>query len=95
MPTTNTKNTSNTSKQDRTLQKLPTREICWAKSISQNGEIFYTTSNPERTQYSLYKLTTDGFQRLAKDMSPAKFEEIIYPAEQQLVEKRSKRTRKI
>lgn len=82
------------SKQEKIFAKLPVREISWAKSTSQTGEIFYTTSNPERTQYYLYEKVEDGFKRIAKDITPAKFDALIYPAEEKKIAKKPRKTQK-
>ena len=91
MSTQDIKNSRQPSKTEKILAKLPAREISWVRSVSMSGEIFYTTSNPERTQYFLYKKMEDGFQRIAKDTTPVNFNSIIDPAEEQ----KSKKTKRV
>ena len=78
------------SKQEKIFAKLPTKEILWVKSTSQNGEIFYTTSNPERTQYYLYKKVENGFLRIAKDTTPANFNQLVDQPEESKITKKPK-----
>lgn len=93
MSTQDIKNSRQPSKTEKILAKLPTREISWVRSVSMSGEIFYTTSNPERTQYFLYKKIENGFQRIAKDATPVNFNSMIDPAEEQKP-KKAKRVKK-
>lgn len=82
MPTPDIKSSKQPSKVEKILTKLPAKEISWVKSVSMNGEIFYTTSNPERTQYLLYKKTENGFKRIAKDATPVNFNSMIDSVEE-------------
>lgn len=91
MSTPDIKNSRRPSKTEKILAKLPAKEISWVKSVSMSGEIFCTTSNPERTQYFLYKKTENGFKRIAKDATPVKFNSIIDLVE----EPKSQKTKKV
>ena len=91
MSTRDTKNSAQKLKEEKILVKLPAKEISWVKSISQTGKIFYTTSNPERTQYYLYEKVENGFQRIAKAATPVNFNQIVYPPEEPQVMKKPKK----
>ena len=93
MSTQDIKNSRQPSKTEKILAKLPAREISWVRSVSMSGEIFYTTSNPERTQYFLYKKIENGFQRIAKDATLVNFNSMIDPVEEQKP-KKAKRVKK-
>lgn len=91
MSTRDTKNSAQKLKEEKILVKLPAKEISWVKSTSQTGKIFYTTSNPERTQYYLYEKVENGFQRIAKAATPVNFNQIVYPPEEPQVMKKPKK----
>ena len=91
MSTRATKGSEVKSKQEKILAKLPAKEISWVKSTSQTGKIFYTTSNPERTQYYLYEKVENGFLRIAKDSSPVNFNQIVDPPEQSKATKKPRK----
>ena len=93
MSTRATKGSEAKSKQEKILAKLPAKEISWVKSISQNGKIFCTTSNPERTQYYLYEKVENGFLRIAKDSSPVNFNQIVDPPEEPKATKKPMKTK--
>ena len=93
MSTQDIKNSRQPSKTEKILAKLPAREISWVRSVSMSGEIFYTTSNPERTQYFLYKKIENGFQRIAKDATPVNFNQIVYPTEEVKATKKPRKTK--
>ena len=93
MSTRATKGSEVKSKQEKILAKLPAKEISWVKSTSQNGKIFYTTSNPERTQYYLYEKVENGFLRIAKDSSPVIFKQIVDPPEEPKATKKPRKTK--
>ncbi len=76
-----TRNTKSKSKTEKTLKTLPKSEIRFLKSTSWDGQVFVTTSSPDRTTYFLYQKTEDGFQKIAKSKSPLELDEIVYPRE--------------
>ena len=90
MSTRDTKNSAQKLKEEKILAKLPAKEISWVKSTSQTGKIFYTTSNPERTQYYLYEKVENGFMRIAKDSSPVNFNQMVDPPEESKTAKKPK-----
>ena len=93
MSTRDTKNSAQKLKEEKILVKLPAKEISWVKSTSQTGKIFYTTSNPERTQYYLYEKVENGFLRIAKAPSPMNFNQVVDPTEEpQAIKKPRKRS---
>lgn len=94
MSTQDIKNSRQPSKTEKILAKLPAREISWVRSVSMSGEIFYTTSNPERTQYFLYKKIENGFQRIAKDATPVNFNSMIDSVEEETKKKPKAKTQK-
>ena len=93
MSTRDTKNSAQKLKEEKILVKLPAKEISWVKSTSQTGKIFYTTSNPERTQYYLYEKVENGFRRIAKDATPVNFNQIVDPPEEVKATKKPRKTK--
>ena len=93
MSTRDTKNSAQKLKEEKILVKLPAKEISWVKSTSQNGKIFYTTSNPERTQYYLYEKVENGFRRIAKDATPVNVNKIVDPPEEVKATKKPRKTK--
>ena len=91
MSTRDTKNSAQKLKEEKILVKLPAKEIAWVKSTSQTGKIFYTTSNPERTQYYLYEKVENGFLRIAKDATPVNFNQMVEPPEEPQAIKKPKK----
>lgn len=55
------------------LSQLPKKDILWVTCTSDNGVVYYVTSDRQRTTYKLWKKVLGGVQKLMTSSSPLAF----------------------
>ena len=62
--------------EQKIVKSLPAKERCFVQHVTAAGFTFYTTGKQDRSQYSLWLETEDGYLLIKKAAEPIGFSEI-------------------